>query len=132
MFWLNEFFALIFRTTIAEKNSHIKFWIFHTLIQKYNTIFFLISGRFKRQSFPLFNVEIWQTAQIRRVVEWLNESLLYHKSVDLDDQDVKCKLHFQKHVTFGCYRTDLLLVLNKSDSDSAETADSLKKKTFKE
>ena len=81
MLQFNRFLALIKeQQSLKKKFAHeaktlnflyIKFLIFHILNQMWNTIFFLIFDGFKGQSFPIVNVETWQRAQIRRVVEWL-------------------------------------------------------------
>ena len=75
----------------------------------FKTIFFLISSGFKRQSFPQINVKTGQKAQIKKVVNCcLNGPLLYHKSVDFDDLDFKCILHFRRYVIFGYCNTRLV------------------------
>ena len=78
-----------------------------------NTIFFLISGGLKRQSVPLFNVVTWQRAQIRSIVEWLNGFLPYHESVDFDDLDFKCKLHFKRKLFWGIAVQDWFVASTK-------------------
>ena len=82
-----------------------------------NTIFFLISGGFKRQSFSLLNIEIWQRAQIMRVLEWQ-----FEWTSTLSWISCLWRLGFHVQTTFSekCYfwvlqyRTGSQLVLNKA------------------
>ena len=94
MLRFNEFLALILWTIVEKKFAHkaktlnflhIKFWIFHTLIQMCNTIFFLISGVIKEQSLPflcrnMINIDkeghrmtVWMDSTLSRIswVWWL-------------------------------------------------------------